>query len=138
MSSCPFSELVDGDKFILEENDSLIKVRTGPSNCRLTGEAYVGDGEAPEQNGEEGEDFNIDPKTSVIKLFSISEMMEHAQHEIWEAAIQSDQSVSEFMDGLLDDLIEQTANSDDEEDAIIHKAAVMMREERDNKKDETD
>ena len=126
MATYPFSEIMVGDKFILKDDDKLIKVKTGPSNCKFTGDVYVGDGEVPETNGETGE-MKIDPQTSVVKLLDLVEMVEQIQHQIWEHSISEDAS----MDDILENLIEQTADCEDEEDSLIHKVAVMIRNARD-------
>jgi len=125
MATYPFSEIMVGDKFILKD-DKLIKVKTGPSSCKLTGDVYVGDGQVPETNGETGE-ISIDPQTSVVKLLDLVEMIEQIQHQIWEHSISEDASMSD----ILESLIEQTADCGDEEDSLIHKVAVMIRNARD-------
>lgn len=131
MASYPFSEIMVGDKFLFVDDANLIiKVKTGPSSCRLTGDVYVGDGEVPisssaHNNGETGE-VSVDPKTFVVKLLDLAEMAADLQHQIWDASIQEGVSVSE----LIDDLIEQTAEAEDDDDAFIHKIATLIRDTR--------
>jgi hypothetical protein len=119
----PFSEIMVGDKFMFKDED-LIRVKTGPTTCRLTGEAYVGDGKFPEELSEPGKEISVNLSTKVTKLLDLAEMVEQIQHEIWEISVAGDESYSE----VLDRVIENSAEC--EEADLVHKVAVMIRNAR--------
>lgn len=129
MASYPFSEILVGDKFLFEdEHDaSPIKIKTGATAYRLSGEMYVGNGEIPDSTTSHvGDDFHVDPGRPVVKLLGLIEMIEQIQHEIWEMSVADEEPYSE----VLDRVIENTSESDDQETDLIHRVAVMIRNAR--------
>jgi hypothetical protein len=114
-----------GDKFTFE-GEELIRVKISPNSCQLTGEAYVGNGEVPEELSEPGKEMKVNPSTKVTKLLDLVEVVERIQHEIWEMSVAEDETYSQ----VLDRVIENTADCDDQEVNLVHKVAVMIRKVR--------
>lgn len=130
MASYPFSEILVGDKFMFdgEGEGSIIKVKTGPSTYKITGESYVADGEAPESMEQQSEDLETDPDRPVVKLLNLIEMVDQIQHEIWEISVDGDETYSE----VLDRVIENTSESEDKESLLVNKVATLIRDARNN------
>lgn len=118
----PFSELVVGDKFTLEDDD-IIRVKTGATVYRLTGDAYQGDGEIPKTLSEESGELTINPSTKVRKMLDLIALCSQIQHEIWELSVNGNESYSE----VLNRVIAETA---EDQDDIVHRIAVLIRNAR--------
>ena len=99
----PFSEIMVGDKFILGDDDSIIKIKTGPDRYKFTDMEYVGNGNLPEQTEKPAqEELLINPSTAVVKLLDLEEMVNQIQHEIWEASIEEGESYSDILDRVIE------------------------------------
>jgi len=130
MASYPFSEIMVGDKFNFEDegNPSPIKIKTSPTTYRMTGDTYVGNGNAPEPTSETSTDLDVDPSTPVVKLLDLADMIMQIQHEIWEVSLDDGGSYSE----VLDRVIESTSDYEDQETELVHKVACMIRKARES------
>lgn len=120
----PFSELMTGNKFVFDGEDNQIKIKTGPTTCKVSGEIHVRCGQTPESTGEVIEELIVDPKRKIIKLLDIQEVAEKVQHSIWEMSVYDDMSYEE----ALNNVIEKTSLAEGGLSELIHKVAVMIRE----------